>query len=285
MWIVGVIILVASLTFAGWQHVANPSKQAVWDAMLANNFATSGVTRVVTQNSDGLAVTQYTQLNFGQQPTAHALTIFTQGKGKIITEEVSTPQADFVRYRAIAATRKTADGKPVDTSGVVGKWAKLGSDSTLASGSGGLFDQTVLGVLPIANLEPAERHTLLSYITSNEVFHFDTSKVAVVSEHGRKAYRYDVSVVPPAYIALMQQFGKLVGAKQFADLNPADYAGSSQVSIRVTVDVRSRQLVRVQQTDSGQDESYTAFGVAAPVAVPKATLTADELQRQITALQ
>jgi hypothetical protein len=277
-----VLLVAAGWLGVRWQH--NPNR-AFWD-MLANNLATPGVTRVLQQTSQGLSVSQYTQLNFGAHPTAHALTVFTQNGGTIATEEISDATHDFVRYQKIITPRKTAAGKPLDVSGVVGKWARLDPGGSFGSTvSSGLFDQSLFGILPIANLDSTNRVRLLDYMHTTDVFSYDADKVKTAAVDGHRVYEYQVSIKPAPYVALMQHFGKLVGAKEYDTLDPNDYGSAAAIAVMVAVDTTTHQLVELEQTATGQLERYQAFGAITPVALPHATLTTSELERRITTLQ
>jgi hypothetical protein len=281
-------VAVALLLASGglWAYTVDQSPSHVFADMLRSNLSTTGVTRILQQQGSGLDVSQYTQLTLGSQPTAHALTFFNQNGGSIVTEEVSNRANDYVRYKKIVATSKSRSGKVIDTSGLVGKWAKLGADGSLGSSvTAGLFDQALLGVLPIGNLSTAGRQQLLTYINGNSIFSFDTSKVKKLILNGRPIYQYDVSVKPAVYVALMQQFGKMVGATEYANLNPSDYSGASILHITISVDRSSHTLAQVYQSATRHTETYTGFGISAPVAMPTATLTTKQLEDRITSLQ
>jgi hypothetical protein len=283
-----VSIAVVLLVVGGiwWSIAAAQSPTAVFNAMLANNLSTPSVTRVVQQNGSGLSVSQYTQMNFTQQPTAHALTIFKQNGGSIATEEISDSKSDFVRYQKIVATAKTKDGKNIDVSNVVGQWAKLNAGSGLGTTvTSGLFEQSLLGVLPIGNLRPAMQQQLLTYIHDKQIFTYDASKVKTTNLGGRKVYEYAVSIAPQPYIVLMQTFGKQVGASQFASLDPNAYAQAAKVQVTLKIDARSHTLAELNETSAGRVESYQGYGVIANTDLPKATLTTQELTDRLGKLQ
>lgn len=278
-------VALALVGLAWWVFVYSDPTIA-FDDMLANNLATPGVTRVLEQGSGQLKIAQYTQLQLGAQPTAHALTTFTQNGGVIATEQVSTQTDDYVRYQKIVATAKTADGKPVDVGSVIGKWAKLEKGSSFGSSvTSGLFEQTLFGVMPVANLDPAARKDLLHYIDTSGVFSYDPTKVKTVDVQGRKAYSYDVSIKPAPYIKMMQEFGKLVGINQYEDIDANAYASSSSIPVTIVVDARSHTLAEVDQQATGRTERYEAFGLMSQTDVPKATLTTKQLTELLAKLQ
>lgn len=278
-----VVVVVLLAGWLWWAKVWQNPNRVFWD-MLSNNLATSGVTRTISQKSQGLSVEQDTQISFGAQPTAHALTTFTQNGGNIVTEEISNNTSDFVRYKRIV-TPKTVAGKPLDVSGIVGKWAKLDANSSLGSTvTSGLFDQSLIGVLPMANLSAANRAKLLDEMHTDGVFSFDAKKVKTVSLNGRKTYQYTVNIKASAYVALMQNFEKLVGSKQYASLDPNSYAAGTTVPVTLSVDVRSHQLSQLYQPSAGRTEQYKAFGVVDATPLPHATLTTTELTKRLSAL-
>ena len=279
-----IVLVFLAVCISLYQARQNPT--SAFNDMLATNLSTPGVTRVFTQSGSGLSVAQYTQLNFGAHPTARALTIFMQGSGSIATEQIGDQTHDFVRYQKIVTTAKNAAGKPIDASSVVGKWAALQANSAFSSSvTSGLFEQSLAGILPIANLQPADRTQILADMHNDQVFTFTAKNVKTVQLDGRKTYQYAVSIRPGAYIAMMQHFGKLVGAKGFDSLNPNDYAAAEAISATVWVDARSHELAQVEQGTGGRVERYVAFGVASNPSLPKATLTTTELAKRVTELQ
>ncbi len=285
---VGVIVLsVAVVALAGaWWFASYNTPMRAFNDMLSTNLATPSVTRVVQQGNDQLKVAQYTQLQMGAQPVAHALTIFSQNGGVIATEEISNRTSDFVRYQKIVATAKSAEGKAIDTSSVVGKWAKLEANSSLGTTvTSGLFDQTLVGVVPIANLSVDRREALLKFMDDNDVFSYDPAKVQTVTVDGRKAYSYAVSISPAPYVKMMQNFSKLVGVHSYDDLNANDYIGAAKVSVTMAVDARSHTLTQLTQTSAGRTESYRAFGLMANSPLPTATLTTQQLTDLLGKLQ
>jgi hypothetical protein len=169
---------------------------------------------------------------------------------------------------------------------VVGKWATLDPGSQFSSAvTSGLFNQSLLGILPIANLAAADRNRLLAYMHDNTVFSFDTDKVKTVTAEGHQAYEYDVQVQPAAYVGLMQQFGRLVGSKGYDSVDPNEFSGASAVKLTVMVDTTTHELLALDQASSGHTERYESFGTTLQPGLPHATLTTDELTQRITHLK
>lgn len=268
-----------------WAHARNNPTQ-VFNDMLRNNLSTSSVTRLVSQQGQGLTITQYTQLNLGSTPTAHALTIFKEKGGTLATEEISNRDSDFVRYQQIKATALNKSGRPLDFSSVLGQWAKLQpGDSMSTTLTSGLFDQALTGVLPIGNLSAAQRDPLLTYIHQNQVFSYDPQQVVRTTLDGRKVYSYTVQVKPAAYVTLMQRFEKLVGVTAYVNVNPASFSKANSITLTIDVDASSHQLARIYQTTGGRIERYEGFGLHEAIKLPKATITTTELTERLAAIQ
>lgn len=272
-------ILLLLVGWLWWLHAWNSPDRIFWD-MMSNNLSTSSVTRVVTQHGQGLDVAQYTQLNFGSKPTAHALTTFQGNGGSLSTEEISDPTNDFVRYQNITLPRGS---KQVDVKSVLGKWAKLDSAGALGNSlTSGLFRQSEITVLPIANLRPEARSKLLQTMYRDKLFRFDGRQVKTVQLVGRKTYRYTLSIDTAAYIRVMQQFEKLVGATTYARIDPTAYTHNNPISLTVFIDARSHNLTETVQTATQRIERYEGFGLATVTPLPKATLTTQELTQRLS---
>lgn len=286
----GVILLVISGWF-WWSKVFN-SPANVFNGMLARSLSTTSVTRHVVQNGSGSGQEEVTQLNFGAQNFAHTETTVTQkdqtGQAStVVTESIGTPKADYARYVSIKTAQKSSSGKPLDYSQVVSVWGK--SDSSSASSTGGYFNQAILGIIPFGNLEPRERHALLNEIRQNNVYVTDYSKVQTKKVNERKVYVYTVSVNPQAYVRMLQDYAKDIGQGTVAGLDASSYAGAKAVSLQLTVDTISRQLVSIgypgQAQANSRTEQYTGYGGLYHIELPVKTVSFSELQSRVQSVQ
>jgi hypothetical protein len=283
--ITGAVLLVVLSSGSLWWTQAVQKPDRVFQDMLANNLSTNGVTRTVVQQGQGLQVTQYTQLSFGQQPTAHALTVFKQNRSMLATEQISSPQQDFVRYQQINVPSRTT-GKPINASSVLGKWAQLRTGETVSGQlSSGLFDQSVLGVLPMANLAADKRAQLLQFIQSQKVFSYTNDDVKKTTQNGRPVFVYSVHIHTEAYIELMRRFELLMGGTAYASLSPASYKNAAPIAVELSVDARSHQLSQLYESSLKRTERYQGFGISDASKPPTATITTAELAQRLGALQ
>lgn len=277
----GIAIVIALVVYSS---VRNQPDRVFMD-MLRSNLSTSGVTRIITQQGQGLNVTQYNQLSLGAQPVAHALTVFKQNGGTLATEEISNQSSDYVRYQAINTTRKDANGKPLDVSQLVGKWARLETGSSLGNSlASGLFNQSLSGVLPVANLTSTDREKLMNTIQATKLFSYQSKDVKTTVINGQKAYEFDVAIQPGAYVTVMQQYGKLVGLHTYDTISPGVYAHAQPISLKLYVNAVSHQLMQTYQASTGRTEKYEGWGLSEASPPPKATLTASQLAARLAAL-
>jgi hypothetical protein len=271
-----IVLVVLALGGVWWNRVRQNPNRVFWD-MLANNLSTSGVTRAVIQKGQGVEISQYTQLSFGGQPQAHALTVFSSKSSTLATEEISDQTHDFVRYQRI-----DLPGKKLNAAGVLGKWAQLDSgqsvDTQLTSG---LFNQSLIDVLPFANLSAADRGKLLGTMHDQQAFTYNKNLVKKTSLQGRQVYLYAVSIHPAAYIRIMQQFESLIGATTYASLRPSDAAKTKPIAIVVSVDARSHELSQLYQASVQRTTTYGGFGIVSQRPLPQATITTTELTRRL----
>jgi hypothetical protein len=276
-------LVVISCGWLWWAKVRQDPNRVFWD-MLSNNLSTSGVTHIVEQSGQGLSISQYTQMNFTQHPTAHALTVFKSKGSTLTTEEISNPMSDYVRYRQITMTGVS---KKLNTGSVVGPWAQLQSGETAGNDqlTSGLFSQSLLDVLPIANLTATQRASLLHTMRSQNLFQYNVQDVKKQKVRGRETYLYAVSVRQDAYVRVMQQFEKMVGTTSYQAIKPSSLAKTKPVSVVIAVDARSHNLSQLYQVDSKRVQRYEGFGEGHDTPLPRATLTTQQLMQRLGALQ
>jgi hypothetical protein len=280
---IGGILLLGLCSWLWWTNIRQNPNRVFWD-MVSNNLATTGVTHISEQNAQGLSVSQYTQLSFGQHPKARALTVFKQNGNTLSTEQVSDSGADFVRYQQISLPHSNSK-KKLNTGAVLGKWAKLQAGQNLGQqATSGLFQQSLLDILPIGNLSPEVRADMLRSMHQQGLFSYDVKLVKKDKVHGESVYMYAVSIKPDAYIRVMQQFESLVGASAYKSIKATDYKGQKPLSIVVAIDARSHDLSQVYDVARQRTERYEGFGIADTTPMPTASITTTQLTQRLAQL-
>lgn len=274
--------IVAVLVAGGWLWWARvyQNPRHVFADMLRNTLSTAGVTKVLSDSSGGTTLRQYTQMNFTVQPTIHTLTVFSGAAGSVATEEISTPDQDLVRYQRIQVAQKK-----LDTSKVVGQWARLEPGDTLAGVvSAQAFTQALSGVVPFGNLEPEARNQLLDYISRGDVYVVDYAHTKRATVGGQAAVQFPVSIQPVAYVAMMQRFGSDLHTSLFKGIDPNQFQGQAAVKATFTVSSISHELLAIDEPATGHQEQYEAFGVSHDLVIPRATVSVSELAQRLQAL-
>lgn len=251
--------------------------------MMGQNLSTAGVTRSVLQQGQGLTVSQYTQVSFGARPKVRALTVFSQNGSTLTTEQISDPRHDLVRYRQVKLAGRAA---VPDLHTVIGKWAQLPAGQSMTGQlNSGLFNQSVLDVLPMADLAAKQRHALIGTMRAQHIFSYDKRQVSATIVHGRPVYLYAVSIQTPAYVRLMQQFETMMGGTAYASLQPSSYQHAPAMSVVLSVDRRTHQLTQLYEPQLARTQTYQGYGIADTAPLPRATITTTELTRRLASLQ
>jgi hypothetical protein len=189
-----------------------------------------------------------------------------------------------VRYTDIATSQKGANGQNLDFGNVKNIWGK--SDNGEGN-VGDLYGDIVLGVIPFGDLPRDQRRELLQLIHDRDVYTVDYNKVSRKIVNGRPQYSYRVLMDPAAYVSLLKEFGTRTGIKPLESLDPAVYAGQSQLTFILTVDVWSHHLASILYGDSNRYEVFGGYGISKTIQIPKdsETIPVEQLQERIQSIQ
>ncbi|HVS58829.1 MAG TPA: hypothetical protein VHD60_03800 [Candidatus Saccharimonadales bacterium] len=284
------IVGCALFIFSGWLWWAKvyQSPQTVFWGAIANNLATTSVTKHTVQQTNGSTIDQYGELILGEKPQSHWLTTIRQANAHVVTESIGTPAEGFVRYTNIQTTQRNKQGKPLDFSHVLNVWGKATPKDN--SSLTGLFDQTLIDIsttptLPIGNLAATQRATLVDYMKKNNVFTTTYTDVQYQTVNGQEAYVYSVKVALEPYLKMMQQFARDEGVNVLNALDPTHYQNAEPVTIDLAISPSSHQVLRLAYTAQGFQEDYSAYNVHTDQPLPAHTIPVAELQSRIQTLQ
>ncbi len=290
---IATIIILATVILIGsgwaWWHFIRSNPERVFNAMLTNNLRTTSVTRKITQSSGEQSLEQTVQLFMAPGHITHGRTTLTQTGDEsavVVTETIGTPFIDYIRYLDIVSNQKNEKGEKLNFSNIKNLWGK----SPVVSGAedqttGELYNESVLGVVPFANLPADQRERLLEFMKSNEVYKPDYANVERVIKNGRPSYIYTVAVEPAAYVALLKELAREVGLNQLEGVDPSVYKNSSPLSFQLVVDVWSRQLSGIIYNNGARVEELTSYGAKGNAVVPENTIPLRELQNRVQSIQ
>lgn len=280
MMIVGCIVVVI-FGWLWWSKIYQ-SPRRVFNAMLANNLSSYGVSMQSTQG-EGNETKQRLQL--GGAPFIKSATKVTEtdaaGAQVVFTrEEIVTPSTGFVRYPEVSIKGK--DGKDLDFSSVTSLWGKqdLSQDqATQGSFAQMLYD--IVDIIPLGNVPYAQRQELLRYIAENNVYQVDYANVKRSTQNGRTVFEYPVQVKPDKYIELLKRFDAAMGLNILTKLDPTQFAGEDSVVFTISVDAMSRNLVSASRQGSGSTQTFSGHGAYTTSALPATTIPKAELETKI----
>lgn len=287
----GIVLLLIS-AFVWWTQVYENPYNVYW-GMLASNLATSSETKHLVENTNGTRLNQYIAQQFGPNTMAYGQTTLSDANSTIKTESIGTLSNDYIRYTHIQTKQKSKSGKSLQFSKVLGKWAKSPATNAAATSSNSatpFFTQTVLGLgggnlMPIANLTAAKRQNLITQLQQNDVFETSYSNAKKQTVNGRAVYTYTVSVEPVAYVGFEKAFAADLGLHTLDNIDPNNYQGQQPIQVDVSVDIKSHHLAEINFNSLQHQEFYSSYGVPIQVAIPKANLSSQELQKLISQTQ
>lgn len=258
-----------------WNCVYHNPTNVFW-GMINGSLRTSGVTRTVSESSGGQKIEQLQQVQLGGTNRVRTLTTLSQSGSKVVTETLSTPGTDYVRYDSFKTTQKSQNGKPLDFKGVTGVWAK--------SSPGAQFGRTVFGLVPMAAVSSENRQKLVEQIKNSSVFTGDIKNAKSATVAGHKVYVYDLKLQPVAYVAYLKSLSADLGLRDFDNVDPGQYSGASAQALRLAVDMNSRQVVQAEYVAARRTETYSSYGVKIASGLPAKTIPDKELQARLQKL-
>jgi hypothetical protein len=282
-WVVVVLLALLAGLIVWYKNIYSDPRR-VFDAMLENSLRTTSVTKQIIQGDESQSLDQRLRLQNGEVHTVQGVTDLRQtglASAEVITESIGTPTADFVRYRSINTDQKREDGGELDFSKVLDVWGRTEASQET---SGELYNETVLGVIPIGNMPAADRKKLLELARELEVYKVEYARVQRTVTNGRPTYEYTVKVLPEAYVTFLKAYAQSVGLTHLRNIRAADYKDATPLEFKVVVDVYSRRLSSINYA-SGRNERYLDYGQQTDVVVPKDSVTVEELQSLIQQVQ
>lgn len=261
---------------AWWKHVYN-SPRRVFEGMLKANLSTQSVTRATVSQDQGGPVEKTEQISFVPAMASRTVVTISQesadGVTNVVSETIGTTTRDYSRYIKIETPQKNAEGKALDYTSVINRWGESASPQA--------YQQATLGLIPFANLRQADLNAALASFDNKKVYDIDYAKVEPKRLDGKSALIFTVKINTAAYVEVLKDLSKKAGFSEFKDLNPADYKDSAPIEVKLTIDKLSRHLMVAEYVGSSQKETYSSYGLSAPITLPKMTMPIESLQQQI----
>jgi hypothetical protein len=270
-----------------WWNLIWMSPQHIFADMLANNLTTTSVTKQMTATGSGQAINQYVRLEMGSTNATDWVVTATQSNSSVISESIGTLNTGYIRYIKIA-TQSGTQGKADNFSSVLNVWGK--ADGKTDPSLGQLFSETLLDINnaplpPIGNVPAVISQGLVSYMLNQGVFSVNYKNAKSETINGHDVYIYTVSVHLGPYVRMMQSFAHALGITSLESVDPNQYTALAPVTLTISVDKMSHQLVQVDYPAAGFVQSYNDWGLLTPINLPNKTITTTELQTRIQSIQ
>jgi hypothetical protein len=279
--IISLAIVIILSTFGVWQyHNATDPDRIFW-GMVNENMQTSSYSRHTYQKSGAQSVDQIFQTATSPQNIVFSKTVFTQtgvDSATAVTENIGTPTADYVRYTSV----DTADKQ--DFSNVIGLWGETANESGQTQGQ--VYNQSVLGVVPIGNLTSSQRRELIKIMHDKGAYEYRIVETTHSLPFYRPTHKMSVTVNPVGYITALKQYAQYVGLNHLQDVNPEEYAKAAKLSFTVSVDGWTHQMTQINQGSGGKSEFISGQNLRKKLpGVPKDAISVDELQTKLQLVQ
>lgn len=272
------IFLIFGMVF--YYQVYLKPENVFW-GMINNNLSTRGITRQVEQKGGEQTSNEYAQFNFGL-PTAvkltRTLTSNTDNQNYTKLEGLGFSDTDYQRYLEVGRSNDTTQ-QGFDK--LIGKWVKTGSSGENSAEPPNILLRALLGPVLSANLQPNERQSAIIDMQSKNVYKVDFNNVEKTNENGRSVYKFKASVNLRAFTQVMSKYLATMGVAGAETLDPEAYAEDETIDVKLWIDPRSRQLVKIEYADSEINETYGGYGAVSNIEAPSEYLTTEEFQSLI----
>jgi hypothetical protein len=281
--IIGGTFLIALLIVLGgitlfYKVYASPQK-VFWD-MIDNNLTTRGFTKLSVRSSSGTISNETIQVTFVPTLKVHGTKkVVNKANGSRVTlDSIGTPAADYQRYSQIE--QPAANGKKADYSKIYSLWLKNGGNDY---GNPQIVNSVAFGAVLFGDLTTSQKDKIMGQLKDSYRVKFD--EVGRKNNGTRRTYTYFATVPLKKYAVAAHNYASMQGLPVASQISPANYSDSAKLEVRMTVDVLSRQLRKIEYVNQGITENYSSYGVEPTITPPAHTATVQEFNKALAPLQ
>ncbi len=280
--IIGFALLIAAATFGAWQYHNTTNVNRVFWGMVDNSLSASAYTRQTERKQGSQGVTQIFQTALSPQNRLFSDTIYTQtgvDAARAVTENIGTPERDYVRYTDI----KTADN--LNFASVLGTWG-VTEPEVAGETSGQLYNQAVLGLIPVGNLSLADRRELVKIMKDTNAYSYKLIETKRSLPFGRPSYVIELTISPVGYITALQRYADMVGLNHLKQVEPKSYSEAQKIVSLITVDGWSHNMTATDQMGGTKTEQISGWNLKKSIpSEPTKAIPVDELQSMLQSIQ
>ncbi len=280
---IALIVIFVYLVFNSYSN--NPTR--VFNRMLENTLSTATYTKTITSQQGSEGITEVVNVSTGainRVVEKQSLIVSGSKLGGVKILNFGTPSTDYSKYTLIDTDAKNKSGKIINFSPIVNVWG--GSSPGGPSYNGGqLFSQSVLDIVPIANINPQLKKQFLNYLHTKNVYSY-SGKVNAQSINGRSVFVYhvNINVFYLHYYQYLFSHGIGLTTGKISSIGKVPSKQSTQQAI-FYIDKTSGQLSQVTFKNSNQKYVYSSYGATPPtIPTPTKYLPMATLENQINSL-
>ncbi len=129
------------------------------------------------------------------------------------------------------------------------------------------------------NFDARFRNEIMSELKEADTYGDVSIALEDRDDDGNVVLNYTVTVKLKPYVIALNKAFQQVGFDSFPPLDPENYEDDSTVPATFTVRKRDNTITNI--TFGGRNEAYSNYGVVIAPERPEASLTVEELQRQV----
>jgi len=281
--LIGIVIVILIAAYLKYVYF-NPTN--VFKRMINNTLQTSSYTKTISTIANYQKSQQIVTVETGSTNRvldSQTLSLPYSNKSAISILSIGTPSTDYSKYTRINTGAKNSSGHVINFTPAVGLWGAnvVGIGST---SNGVLFNNSVLDIVPIANVSEEQKQILTKYLNSNKVYDF-SNKVKSQSINGRPKLTYDVKINLTNLTSYLHLFAKAVGIKLPSDKSEvANIPTTGTAELQFVVDQISSQLYAIKFPNTPESYIYSSFGVQPRIDTPKKFISLNKLEQYIQSL-
>jgi hypothetical protein len=246
-------------------------------------MATPSVVRTLTQGGTGNQVVQQYRFHFAPQRVVQNKVVYTEKSAttdtSVTTEGIVFPTEQFLRYTEFTNSRSDGESN-ANIDEVLGKWAVDVAEDEEEAKLNYLSEQVSLVIF--GNYGANIRNEVLSEMQEKRIYGDNLSVVLEDKIDGEAVYQYTIEVKLRDYAQILNNAFVNAGYGEFAPLNPDNYSEDAVVNGVIYVSKGNNSIIGV--SFGGREERYGNYGVIQKVEKPEASLTVEELQREVQQL-
>ncbi len=268
------IVICMGLAVLLWQRGnASATPGQVFTAALQAGLTQKGITCQVNQSTSSYTSQQILALDLKSKTDLRSVTTLTRQSTKVVTEQLDTAQASYVRYTSLTGTKDP---------GVINVWTKASQSDDTAR----LYDNSVLGlcIVPLGSLSTAQVAAVQGQLQNGRAFKTNVAQAKQAQLNGMPVLVYDVSVQPEDYVLLMKRVAKISGLGYLDDVSANQYAQKTAENVQMSIDTKTSKIVKIENKKLQTTITFSDYGKQPKITAPTKTISTETLQKRVQAL-